>query len=257
MDSRIDFPRLLIDQRRLVESLTMDNRVLLNHQEKHYLRRVLRLKKDDFILVVDGLGHLWKASLHEFNSIQLTSTFEDPFIEQPRPQTLVCLAVVLPKRGFEDVLRMGCEIGVDIFQPLTSEYRVHKGNMEAKHSRWISILKEAVEQSERLWMPELRKNIAFEHWLKSYSLDAATAFATTRQKKSTEFITWMKSLKQGIGEISIAIGPEGGWSNSELQLAMEAGCKGVEFGENIMRTSTAAISAAQLIATERRIRDSS
>lgn len=243
--------RLLIDQRRLRDSLSMDNLLCLTHQEKHYLIRVLRLKKGEFVFVVDGQGNLWKAFLEEFNFIKLTSAFDDPLIHQPRSRILVCLAVALPKRGFDDVLRMGCEIGVDVFQPLTSEYRVSKGDMKNKYLRWNSILAEAVEQSERLWIPELRDTIGIKDWVKNLPIKSAHCIATTRGEKSIEFTAWMERLHVEIKNVWVAIGPEGGWSEPELELAMESGCQGVTFGETILRTPTAAIAASQLMVTWR------
>ena len=248
--------RLLIDRRRLEKTLDINNFLFLKEDEKHYLSRVLRLKQGSLVNVVDGLGHLWEARFDEINTIQLTSTFDEPLIKQSRPNTLICLAVVLPKRGFEDILRMGCEIGVDIFQPLDSDRRVSKGDSEDKFSRWNSILQEAVEQSERLWMPELRRTLHFENWLIDSSPTSAVAIATTRSKKSREFQLWMESLQKGVEQVWVAIGPEGGWSELEIDLVIKEDCASISYGENILRTSTAAISASQLMVNWRRVSNS-
>ena len=63
---------------------------------------------------------------------------------------------------------------------------------------------------------------------------------------------WISGLEKEIEEIWIAIGPEGGWTAGEQLLAREAGCIEVQLGESIMRTSTAAVSATQLLVSWRR-----
>ena len=65
--------------------------------------------------------------------------------------------------------------------------------------------------------------------------------------------TTSTQVKNNISHAWIAIGPEGGWSPAELSLASEHDAKFVRFGETILRVSTAAISAAQLMASWRRI----
>ena len=246
--------RLLIDKGRLEKSLTKDNFLLLNNEEKHYVSRVLRLRKGNQISIVDGSGSLWIADIEEDNTIRLTSTIDKPLIQQSLQTTLICLAVVLPKRGFDEVLRMGCEIGVDIFQPLSSEHRVSKSDMGHRFSRWISILREATEQSERLWAPELRKPIDIKDWLDNLPSQSAHAIATTRIDKSIEFTSWMQDLNKEIEEVWVAIGPEGGWTQQEMKVALNSGCEGVTFGDSILRTSTASIAASQLMVSWRRLK---
>ncbi len=235
--------RLLICEKRLIDSSGFDNKIFLDDKESHYLRRVLRLKKGDYITVVDGCGNQWKAYLENANLIKLSSSFNNPLIRAFKPKKLSGLAVVLPKRGFEDVLRMSCEMGIDIIQPLTSDRYVPNGNLESKYLRWKNIIREALEQSERLWMPELRETIGIKDWLNFCSSNSAYAIATTRIAESKECQLWMDTLRKDVDQIWIAVGPEGGWSIEELELAYKKGFVGVKLGGNILRTSTAAIVA--------------
>ena len=130
----------------------------------HYLKRVLRLRRGDSINIVDGFGHLWEASLQGGDLITFSSPIDRPLLEEARPNPLVGLAVALPKKGFDDLLRMSCEIGVDIIQPLNSERGVARIDGEGKIMRSQAILREAVEQSERLWQPEIRGPIQLNDW---------------------------------------------------------------------------------------------
>ena len=71
----------------------------------------------------------------------------------------------VPKRGFDEILRMSCEIGVDIIQPIVSDRSVVRIDGNGRISRWEGIIREAVEQSERLWRPELRSILVVKNWL--------------------------------------------------------------------------------------------
>ena len=106
--------RLFIEHLRLKKNLGPDRSLSLGSKEAHYLKRVLRLRRGDLIEVVDGVGHLWGAVFQGDTSIKVSSLLDFPLKTQPRPKPLVGLAVVIPKRGFDELLRMSCEIGVDI-----------------------------------------------------------------------------------------------------------------------------------------------
>ena len=244
--------RLLVDQRRILDSRRSDFYIALDRDEFHYLNRVLRLRNGDLLNVVDGEGNLWEATICKSKELQLTTSFENPLIHLQAPKTKICLAVVIPKQGFDEILRMGCEIGVDIFQPLTSDYRVKKSSIEFPVKRWKHIVKEAVEQSERLWMPEIRSDIKFEDLFDS-KLKGPVAIATTRRRESIDFQLWTNKIKQIDNQISVLIGPEGGWSDDELTFAIGSGCVPVTLGENILRTTTAAVSVSQLLVAWRRV----
>ena len=109
---------MLIDTDRL-ESLDPSSKdLLLNDQEFHYLKRVLRLRNSNVINIVDGMGNLWEGVFHGNKTIFLTTALCSPVINETRSrQPVIGLSVVVPKRGFEEILRMGCELGVDIVQP--------------------------------------------------------------------------------------------------------------------------------------------
>ena len=78
------------------------------------------------------------------------------------------------------------------------------------------------------------------------------AFATTRLANSIDCQKWMSGLNEKIDQIWIAIGPEGGWTKDEHLFARKNGSISVQFGESILRTSTAAVVATQLMVDWRR-----
>ncbi len=243
--------RLFIEHSRL-KKLDNESSLDLLPKEEHYLTRVLRLRNRDSVLITDGLGNLWEATIRMNNKITLNSSFHDPLEKKSLLKPLLCLAVVIPKKGFSDILRMSSEIGIDIFQPLISERSINKELGKYPTARWDSILNEAVEQSERLWKPELRNTMKFDSWVMSCPSNISFSIGATRQNNCDGFEFWLGNVPSQSNEVWIAIGPEGGWTNNELRLARKQSFPVVHFGDTIMRTSTAAISASQLMASWKR-----
>ena len=81
-------------------------------------------------------------------------------------------------------------------------------------------------------------------------------FATTRIESLQDCVNWLEETSQQVNQVWIVIGPEGGWKKDEEALAFEAGFVGVSMGKTIMRTSTAAVSACQLMTAWRRLKSS-
>ena len=148
-----DLTRLIISHER-IENIK-NNYIELTNEETHYINKVMRIKNGKEIFIGNGEGSLWKAIKVKNNCLEI-SQLKKPYLFQEQKIYLLGIAVVIPKSGFEDILKMCTEIGIDLIQPLFSERQVNKNlNISRKLLRWNSIIKEAVEQSERLWKPSI------------------------------------------------------------------------------------------------------
>ena len=248
--------RLFIKLNRLRDEIDSNGELKLTSNESHYLFRVMRMRSEDLLEVIDGKGRLWNAKIVEKKAIKLTDGFDKPlqFVSRERP--LIGIAIVIPKKGFENFLQMSCEIGVDIIQPLISKRSVVKECNNEKIIRYQKIIHEAVEQSERLWSPELMQALTFSNWINHMSPEAQIGFATTRIQNLQDCVNWLKETPHKVNQVWVVIGPEGGWNKDEEALAFESGLSGVSMGETILRTSTAAVSACQLMTSWRRLKSS-
>ncbi len=244
--------RLLIASNRIRQSSDMENLVRLTTKENHYLSRVLRFSSGDQLNVVDGLGNLWDAAFVGRGLIRLGKDFAHPSQCKSKPFPLTCLAVVIPRNGFDEVLRMSCEIGVDVLQPLISDRSVVTKISKERFIRWEAILDEAFEQCERLWRPELRQSIAFSNWFSNSPKNNLITLATPRLDNTVLLERLLNDQSDNINQLWVLIGPEGGWTNKETTFAMEKGCELVHLGETILRTSTAGICATYSMLSWRR-----
>ena len=117
--------------------------------------------------------------------------------------------------------------------------------------RWHSIVNESVEQSERLWRPKLYNFIDVYDWIKSLNKNDLVSISVTRNDNTIGLRKWILNKKIVIGKDSIiwnVIGPEGGWSKNEIQKFRNLKMQFIKLSENILRTSTAAINTASVLA---------
>ncbi len=244
--------RLIIENFRLSEIDLNNDLFPLNKLESHYLSNVIRLQFGDKVSIIDGLGHLWETTFIDSKYLRFKSSYLSPTIEKKRLKPLICLAVALPKKDFDILIRMTCEIGVDIIQPIISERVIIKQASKQKYIRWNLILNEAIEQSERLWKPELRPAINFKELIDSSKPNSIYSIAKARVKDPKEVQSWLTNLSSGFDEIWIVIGPEGGWTAEEESLAYDSNFTAVSLGDSILRTSTAAIASCNSMISWRR-----
>ena len=249
--------RLFINPNRLNHKINPTGDIKLTSDELHYLSRVMRMKAEDLLEVLDGQGHLWAAKFVEKQAIRLTSSFDDPLQVVSRDKPLISIAVVIPKKGFDNFLQMSCEIGIDVIQPLISKRSVVKLSKNEKINRYKKIIHEAVEQSERLWCPEIRDTLEFPNWVNSLSSDSKIGFATTRIEELQDCQQWLKGISRKDSQVWVVIGPEGGWNKEEEELAFESGFVGISLGKTILRTSTAAVCACHLLSSWRSLKSTS
>jgi 16S rRNA (uracil1498-N3)-methyltransferase len=162
--------------------------------------------------------------------------------------------MAVPKRDAELAWRMATDLGASQLQPLLASRGVVRGALPLE--RWRTIVREATEQCERLWLPGLAEPVEAMGWFNVRPTGPAL-LATTRHEGLPTLPELLPSLlqerlpnraDQSPGELRLAIGPEGGWSTGEEEAALAAGWQPVSLGSAILRTSTAAIAALAWLA---------
>lgn len=207
--------RLLIPADRLAQE------VALTAAEAHYLTRVLRLGVGGGCDVVDGAGRRWSALLVGSERLRLEQPLLQPLEQQPRKEPPLVLAVALPRQEVEIIWRMATELGIDHLQPLEAERCV--GPRRCPTQRWQAILREATEQCEQLWLPELGALQSADSWFRRPLPDpeSAPAGQTSLQllasSRGDRLPHWQEILPQrrsgelppSLSRVCVAIGPEG------------------------------------------------
>ncbi len=244
-----DLTRLIISHER-IENIK-NNNLELSKEEAHYINKVMRIKNGNEIFIANGKGSLWKAIKVKNDCLEIIK-LKKPYLFQEKEICLLGIAVVIPKSGFEDILKMCTEIGIDFIQPLFSERQVNKNlNFSRKLFRWNSIINEAVEQSERLWKPSILDGMDIVEWLKSRDNQERVSISITREDTSYDLNQWLRKQQEFVNKTGgifwNVIGPEGGWSSKEIDFFNRKNITFVRLSETILRTSTASINASSIL----------
>ena len=244
-----DLIRLIISNER-IENNKNNNLELTNH-EAHYINKVMRIKNGKEIFITNGEGSLWKAKKIKNNFIEI-SDLGKPYLFQEQENFFLGIAVVVPKNGFEDILKMCTEIGIDFIQPLFSERQINKNlNFSKKFLRWDSIINEAVEQSERLWKPSILNGLDIISWIKNRDNQDIISISFTRDDNNDDLNKWLKKQQNFLGKKGVilwnVIGPEGGWSSREIEFFIKNKISLVKLSDTILRSSTAAVNASSIL----------
>lgn len=251
----------------------------LTAEQQHYLGRVLRLQVGDRFIAMDGKGW-WLAVLNAPSQAERL----EPIAAQTELPIAVTLLIALPKSGMDDIVRQTTELGISQIVPILSQRTVLKPSPQ-KLDRWQRIAQEAAEQSERQLIPEISApqswTEALSHWNTQHSTcylceargdyphlltclistkegafpaeDAVSAGETDPKLKSSDRSVQL-ALKRPIAQpiapiLTIAVGPEGGWTEAEVQAAIDVGYQPVSLGARILRAVTAPIVAMSLVAS--------
>ena len=214
------------------------NQLLLTPQQQHYLLRVLRLRDGDKFIVMDGMGKWWLARLQGEQGEVL-----EPLEVKTELPVAITLMMALPKgNGFDEIVRCCTELGVISITPILSD-RTLLNPSPQKLERWQRIASEAAEQSERAVVPTILQPVAFNTAIKE-----TTATHRYICEARGDYPHLQQVINKTANEIIIAIGPEGGWTNQELEIAIASGFQPISLGRRILRAVTAPIVAISLIA---------
>lgn len=207
----------------------------LDEEESRHVVQVLRHKIGDMIHVVDGKGTLILAKIIDANKKKCTLTFEK-LIERQEFVDKIHLMVSPTKSAdrFEYFLEKACEIGVGQITPLICK-RTERSKFN--YERMKKIIVSASKQSKKLYFPTLNQAEQIN--------DVIQKSSTTAQK----FITSI-GTENGFGSLNfddyiiVLVGPEGDFTEEEIQLAKINGWHEVSLGNSILRVETAGIVVA-------------
>lgn len=230
-----------------------DDIMRLAGSEQHHLRNVLRLKPGEVLRIMDGKGNVYRARLLETGGDRRSSAVRVLNHEyRPPVSPTLTLFQGLPKNDkMEMILQKTAELGVAEIVPMLSAYALQNPGQN-RYKRWERILIAAMKQSARTWLPELREAQTFESSLAGSSGCPLRLFLTPEGGQGFP-IQPLKSVLRDAprpAAISLFVGPEGGFSDSEAACAVESGCTLVTLGSNILRAETAAIVAVAIAAYE-------
>jgi 16S rRNA (uracil1498-N3)-methyltransferase len=220
--------------------------LLLDAERLRHLRTVLRLGPGDEFTATDGAGAEYLARIEQLGrggGRALVLARAEPPRESPLEMVL---AQALPKGDrFALVLEKAVELGVSGIVPVLSRRTVPVGGVgAAAAARWRRIAESAVAQSGRTRLPVLGPPCPFGDLIADRSLPEMRILLWEQAPEGLRAVVDGRSAPRSV---LVAVGPEGGWSEQEVQRARQGGFVAARFGPRTLRTETAGLAALAVL----------
>ncbi len=228
-------PRVFVDS-----SLPVGHEITLDADNSRYLARVLRRQIGDPVTLFSGDGNDYLASIVSVAGATrvLIESMQPNTTESPLKITLVQSLAKGAKLDL--VVQKATELGVHAIEPVSNDrsiLQISKDKQSRKLEHWQKIAVSACAQSNRSTLPRIEPPRSFEQWLNA------------REKNTTLLLdpaagqSFSQACQPGLTSCTIVIGPEGGFSPTELATAATHQLLPVQFGPRVLRTETAGLAA--------------
>ena len=227
------------------DTLITGQQIELSDENAHYVRTVLRLKKDQRLTLFNSLGGEFLAELSEVSRKKVRVNiigYNDRSVESSLHITLG-LGISRGDR-MDWAVQKSVELGVNHITPLLTtrcvvKFKDNKQSQRLQH--WKNIVQHATEQCSRTILPDLTEITTIEDWLQNQ-----TGLKVFLDPYAEQSLVTLKPIEQ---RVTLLTGPEGGFTDEERELAIEAGFIPVKLGKRILRTETASLAALSAIQT--------
>lgn len=229
----------------VTEPLTVGQEFPLPDTTFRHAIQVLRLNTGEPLILFNGTGSEYQAritSISKRAASALIESFSPLDTESPLHLTLA-IAVIKPDK-MDFALQKAVELGVTSIQPLITQrsvIRIGKDKTDKKTQHWEGIVQAACEQSGRTRLPAVETPQTLESWLENMA-------AGTRIILAPGDYPHINALPENLAQpISLLIGPEGGFTDEEVEMCLKAGVTAVSLGPRILRAETASTTALALL----------
>lgn len=241
-----------------------DKTFLLKGPEAFHVIKVLRYREGQTLVLFDGKGGRYEGvirKIHGDGSVSGALTATLHAAQERSPVSIHLYQGLLKATHWDFVLEKGTELGVEAFIPVLTPRTVvllHEAERrKAKQERWSRVILAAAKQCQRSALPELREPVEFREAIKSCQGDGLALLAWEGLSGATASGSLRLTLReaeqnrgQGGLRISLFIGPEGGFTEEEVELAESLGAAVFGLGPRVLRAETAAIAVVSLIQYE-------
>lgn len=215
--------------------------VPLNECAFNHAVRVLRLKPGTPLVLFDGEGGAFAATLDEIGKREAWARVAEALPDEAEPPLRIVLAQGISRgEKMDHTVQKAVELGVAAIQPLFAErggVGLSGERLTRKVQHWRGIVIGACEQCGRNRLPELREPLALAAWLASPMAPGPCLLLDPLAEHG------LRDLEPPTGTITLLIGPEGGLSPAEIAQARTVGFTGVRLGPRVLRTETAGVAA--------------
>ncbi len=211
--------------------------VRLTPEQSRYLNTVLRLREGDALEIFDGLGARYPAQLESAEMVRVG----DRLVDEVRALDVVLAQALAKGEKMDLIVQKATELGVSRIAPFIAERSVVKLSAErgaSRIERFRRIAQEAARQCGRADVPFIDEPQPLSALLEESRLCLVLHPLTPLR---------LSAAARGVSRLLLAVGPEGGFSPAELELAQRAGALTVGLGPLVLRTETAGLVALAVL----------
>lgn len=214
----------------------------------HHLRASLRVKPGEFLWLTDEHRIRYRAQAKHVGQQALMAEILEQRQGPIETGPSLLLAQALIKGDHMDwVVQKAGELGVRTILPLVTQHcvvRPQPGRIVAQLSRWQRIATEAAQQSEQWQPPLVLEPVDSRRYFSTATASYSLILAERREAPGLSMAPLPIHLTENL---ALIIGPEGGWAEEEVTLALSQGCHPVSLGAHILRAETAAVTAVSIV----------
>lgn len=225
-----------------------DERVTITDPLFSHLSKSLRTKPGDTLLLNDERGRRFQATVLQITKQVIYSKIL--CIQEPPPPSTPAITLaqaILKGEKMGWVLQKSTELGIQSFVPLLTDrviLRLSSENTDNYHKRWDRIALEAAQQSERWNVPMILPIKSFKEFVRQEDKGIRIILSERQENISLSKIPLPAEIQDGI---TVAIGPEGGWTKEEIQTAQSHNFSFASLGKAILRAETASLAALAIL----------
>lgn len=227
-------------------SQVAEDTVTITGPDVNHMKNVLRMKPGEALLVSDGTGNDYQCEIERLEAERAVVRICQAFCSQMELPSRIWLFQGLPKADkLEFIIQKAVELGAEAVVPVATKnavVRLDEKKAQSKRKRWQSIAESAAKQSKRSRIPSVETVMSLKEafgFIKEQGFDLCLI--------PYEQAQGMETMKEALAQVSsgqsiaVFIGPEGGFDESEIKLALEHGVRPVSLGKRILRTETAGL----------------
>lgn len=227
-----------------------ENHIFIEGSDVNHMKNVLRMKIGEEFQVSDGNNKKYRCKIEEFTEKEVCAMILEELKADTELPSKLYLFQGLPKSDkMEWIVQKAVELGAWEIIPVSTRRAVVKLDEKKaakKVERWNSISESGAKQSGRAKIPEVKSVMSYKEAL-SYAkqLDIVLIpYELAEGMQETKQL--IRSIEPG-QSVGVFIGPEGGFEQEEVELAVEMGAKPVTLGKRILRTETAGLTMLSVL----------
>ncbi len=217
-------------------------------ESNHYLRHVLRLATDDWVILFDGIGHEHDARIHcgpKGGTRLAVGPPRDPIDRESKLRVWLYLSLTRGAK-MDWIIEKATELGVAGIQPVLTRRSVMTSQLNYPDTRlrhWNALARSASAQCGRSWVPLCHPPVEWRTFLEKPA-EPGPRFVLTPDA-AQGFIQKSRPAP----DVHLLVGPEGGFTEEELEAVRNLGYEPVRLGPRILRTETAPLVGLSVLQT--------